>query len=86
VARPDRLSRRALDAVVSGSRLRDLLINSGVRLLPVTADHAAEVDRLPPVHADPFDRILIAQARMEPMRLLTVDSELPPYGEAVLLV
>ena len=76
----------AVDAVVSGSRLSELLLQSGVGLLPVTADHAAEVDHLPSIHGDPFDRILIAQARVEPMRLLTVDPELPKYGEAALLL
>lgn len=81
-----RRKRDAIDAVVSGSRLLDLLTQSGVRLLSITAEHAAEVDHLPPIHGDPFDRILIAQARVEPMRLLTVDPELPKYGEVALLL
>lgn len=76
----------ARDAVVSGTDFAGLLAESGVDILPVTAAHAAEVDHLPPIHGDPFDRLLIAQARVEPMRLVTVDSELPAYGDLVLLV
>ncbi|MDQ2828016.1 MAG: type II toxin-antitoxin system VapC family toxin [Chloroflexota bacterium] len=54
--------------------------------LPFTADHAGEVARLPDYHRDPFDRTLIAQARREPMRLLTHDAVVAAYGESVLLV
>ena len=38
---------------------------------PIRAEHAIAVEQLPPLHADPFDRLLLAQARVEPMRLLT---------------
>ena len=51
--------------------------------LPVTVEHAARVARLPPVHRDPFDRLLVAQALTEPMRLLTTDVVLAGYGELV---
>ncbi len=54
--------------------------------LPFTADHAAEVARLPHHHRDPFDRALVAQARREPMRLLTHDGVIAAYGESVILV
>jgi PIN domain nuclease of toxin-antitoxin system len=81
-----RRSAQARDAVVSGKRLLELLIDSGVSLLPVMAHHAAAVDDLPHIHGDPFDRLLVAQAQVEPMRLVTVDAELPKYGDLVLLV
>ena len=62
-----------------GSRLLELLTQSGVGLLPVTADHAAEVDHLPPIHGDPFDRALIAQATVEGMTFVTTDTIVRSY-------
>jgi PIN domain nuclease of toxin-antitoxin system len=56
---------------------------SGFRELPVTARHAAAVAKLPLHHADPFDRMLLAQAFLEPLRLVTVDKALVVYGGAV---
>ena len=57
---------------------------SGFRELPVRAAHAAYVSSLPLHHTDPFDRLLIAQAMMEPLRLLTADKALTPYSELVM--
>ena len=51
--------------------------------LPITNDHAAAVARLEPIHRDPFDRMLIAQALHESALLLTADRALEPYGAAV---
>jgi PIN domain nuclease of toxin-antitoxin system len=59
---------------------------SGFEELPVRAAHAAAVQRLPLHHADPFDRLLVAQALTEPLRLLTADPALTAYGEMVDLV
>jgi PIN domain nuclease of toxin-antitoxin system len=56
---------------------------SGFVELPVLSRHAAEVSRLPMHHNDPFDRLLVAQARAEPLRLLTADAMLCRYGELV---
>jgi PIN domain nuclease of toxin-antitoxin system len=56
---------------------------SGFQELPVTARHAAAVAKLPRHHADPFDRMLIAQAFLEPLRLVTADKVLGAYGGAV---
>jgi PIN domain nuclease of toxin-antitoxin system len=56
---------------------------SGFQELPVTARHAAAVAKLPLHHADPFDRMLIAQAFLEPLRLVTADKGLVAYGGAV---
>jgi len=55
----------------------------GFMELPVTAKHAAMVATLPGWHRDPFDRMLIAQALSEPLRLLTADAALKPYSELV---
>jgi PIN domain nuclease of toxin-antitoxin system len=54
--------------------------------LPITHHHAAGVARLEPIHRDPFDRMLIAQAVQESALLLTADRTLEPYGEAVHLI
>ena len=59
---------------------------SNFRSLPVTDAHAVAVEALPPHHSDPFDRLLIAQARTEPMRLLSHDAALAAYGELVVAV
>jgi PIN domain nuclease of toxin-antitoxin system len=54
--------------------------------LDITADHAAAVERLPPIHRDPFDRLLVAQAQHESATLLTADRTLAGYGSFVRLV
>jgi PIN domain nuclease of toxin-antitoxin system len=54
--------------------------------LPVNAAAAARVVDLPLHHRDPFDRLLVAQAMAEPMRLYTADPLLPPYSELVQLL
>jgi PIN domain nuclease of toxin-antitoxin system len=59
---------------------------SGFIELAVTAAHAAQVARLPSHHTDPFDRILIAQALVEPLRLLTADGSLARYSDLVIEV
>ena len=53
---------------------------------PITGDHAAAVARLPNFHRDPFDRMLVAQAKMEPLVLLTNDAALAAYGDCVEIV
>ena len=59
---------------------------SGFRELMISAKHAAKVHELPLYHHDPFDRLLIAQALIEPMRFLTADSVLEQYSELVMMV
>ena len=71
------------DMPISGTEARQLFIEAGYAELPITAQHAAVTEELPLHHADPFDRILIAQAVSEPMRLLTHDSQLPAYGDCI---
>ena len=57
---------------------------SGFRELPFDVRHGLEIARLPPFHADPFDRMLIAQARVEGLTLVTADRALMPYGVPIL--
>jgi PIN domain nuclease of toxin-antitoxin system len=71
---------------VSGAEAKSWFTRAGYTLLPVTADHAALVEELPPHHADPFDRILIAQALDEPLRLVTHDPTVARYSDTVILV
>ena len=55
------------------------LVDGGYVELPVTGGHAATVATLPPLHKDPFDRLLIAQALSENISLLTADAQLADY-------
>lgn len=55
------------------------LRENGYQELPVTATHAAAVDLLPPIHSDPFDRLLVAQAQAEAHTLLTADTTVARY-------
>lgn len=71
---------------VSGADAARYFEEAGYTLLPITAEHAAATENLPIHHADPFDRMLIAQSLAEPLRLVTHDSMLAKYGAGVLLV
>ncbi len=68
----------------------DLLVNeianSGFLELPVRAAHAAYTRHLPDIHRDPFDRLLIAQAMTEPLRLVTADGQLEKYTDLVMRI
>jgi|SRR5688572_18369460 PIN domain nuclease of toxin-antitoxin system len=57
----------------------DRMRGSGVAALPVDHGHALQVAVLPPHHRDPFDRLLVAQAQLEALVLLTADRSLRPY-------
>ena len=59
---------------------------SGFMHLPVSAAHAAGVVGLEPYHNDPFDRLLIAQALAEPLKLVTADALLKRYSDLVMVV
>jgi len=63
--------------------LRRGLLDNNYSELPVTSEHAVALDRLPPIHKDPFDRILLAQALVEGIVLLTVDPVLAQYDGPV---
>jgi PIN domain nuclease of toxin-antitoxin system len=66
--------------------LRRTVLDSGFVELPVLGAHTEALVRLPPIHKDPFDRLLVAQAMSEPMRLLTADRVLAGYGAHVEVV
>lgn len=58
--------------------------NAGFDIIDVTAHHAAFVERLPPLHSDPFDRLMLAQAILENMQFVTYDRLLSRYDVAML--
>lgn len=70
-----------LDADVQ--MLRAASSQSGFLELPVLGIHAETLAKLPMLHKDPFDRLIVSQAITEPMRLLTSDSELEAYSSLV---
>ena len=74
------------DMPVSGARAAELCAQAGYRELPVAWRHAVAADTLPRLHADPFDRILVAQANAEPMRLLSRDPVVVGYGAMAMAV
>jgi PIN domain nuclease of toxin-antitoxin system len=74
------------DFRVDVAAIADALPAMGLAELPVTATHAVAVTRLPAVHRDPFDRLLIAQSIAEPLVLVTNDAVLARYSESVRVV
>ena len=59
--------------------LDDVIPHFGIREIPVTWDHVRKVRDLPRVHSDPFDRVLVAQAMVEDLILVTADAALTRY-------
>jgi len=81
--------KRALDRAdfrTDAGVLRAGLLANGYAELPVEGRHVLSLTTLPPLHADPFDRILIAQAMAEGLILLTADRRVADYGGPVRLV
>lgn len=66
--------------------LRRGLLDNGYIELAMTSDHAVAIDGLPLLHRDPFDRILIAQATVEGILLLSTDSQVSQYRGPIRLV
>lgn len=67
------------DFKVDARLLRRGLLDNGYSELPVASEHAVAIDSLPSLHKDPFDRMLVAQAMIEGITLLTADSILAQY-------
>ena len=67
------------DFAVDARLLRRGLLDNGYSELPIVSDHVVAIDSLPPIHKDPFDRILVAQATVEGVTLLTNDSLVSQY-------
>jgi PIN domain nuclease of toxin-antitoxin system len=67
------------DFTVDAWLLRRGLLDNGYSELPITSDHVVATESLPSIHKDPFDRILVAQATVEGVTLLTIDSFVSQY-------
>ncbi len=76
--------KRALGKLELPDDWADVLAGESLRRMPVTWEHAVRVARLPPLHRDPFDRILVAQALVEELVLVTGDDLLVDYGAPTL--
>ncbi len=74
------------DFKVEPRQLRRGLVENGYQELMISSAHALAIEQLPPIHKDPFDRLLVAQAQAEGIVLLTADSLVGQYGEMVQLV
>ena len=74
------------DMPVSGPDALRYFTESGYRFLAVEPEHAAAVGDLPAHHQDPFDRILVAQALVEPMRLMTRDATVALYSDTIIKI
>ena len=77
---------RPTEMPVNASQMIRFCRESGIMELPVHFRHSQRVATLPLYHNDPFDRMLVAQAMEDGMRLLSHDQKLPPYGDVVLSV
>jgi PIN domain nuclease of toxin-antitoxin system len=68
------------DFKVDARLLRRGLLDNGYSELPIISDHVVATESLPLLHRDPFDRILVAQATVEGVTLLTIDSQVSQYA------
>jgi PIN domain nuclease of toxin-antitoxin system len=67
------------DFSVDARLLRRGLLDNGYEELPILSEHVVEIESLPAIHKDPFDRLLVAQATVEGIALLTLDSVVARY-------
>lgn len=75
---------KLVDATGVIPRLPDVLLERGMTELPVTVAHAVEAGALPGPHRDPFDRMLIAQSRIEQVPVVTIDPVFQTYAVDVI--
>lgn len=76
----------ANDMPVSAQEALGYFRDAGYALLDIASAHTVAVERLPMLHANPFDRILVAQALTVPLRLLTHDARVARYSDTVIVV
>jgi PIN domain nuclease of toxin-antitoxin system len=74
------------DMPVSSQDAMRYFQESGYHFLAIDAEHAIAVEELPAHHQDPFDRMLVAQALVEPMRLMTHDSLVALYSDTIIKI
>ena len=71
---------------VSAREAKEAFVTNGYVELPFGSSHAGAMDDLPMLHRDPFDRMILAQAKGEGMKLLSHDNRFPAYGDFVIAV
>jgi PIN domain nuclease of toxin-antitoxin system len=74
----------SLGKLRSPAPFAEAVLTAGFEALPVTFEHAQQVRELPPHHRDPFDRMLVAQAQLEGLTIVTRDPIFDAYGVPVL--
>ena len=74
------------DMPVSAEQALQAFKDAGYVMLDIKPQHTLRVEQLPPIHRDPFDRMLVAQALCEPLILVTCDPLVAQYGSGVLKV
>ena len=74
------------DMPVSSQDALGYFRQAGYRLLGIEPEHAVAVEGLPKHHTDPFDRLLVAQALVEPMRLITHDAKVALYSDTIIYI
>jgi len=79
-----KITRRDLTADLD--ELRTALYSNAFTILPITVEHACATATLPWHHKDPFDRMLVAQAITEPLRLMTANHQLELYSDLIIRV
>lgn len=75
---------RAFGKIAFPDGLVEALVAGGFSPLPITAEHAQRAPVLPDHHRDPFDRLLVAQAQLEALTLVTADRRLQPYDVEII--
>ena len=76
--------KKTLGKLESPDNLKEVIVDSGFELMPIDYEHAWQVKDLPSHHRDPFDRLLISQAKTESLTLVTRDSWLKTYNVPIL--
>ena len=76
--------KQAIGKIVEPVNLPETIRDCGFRELPITFDHAITAGRLPMIHRDPFDRMLVAQAKCDELTLVTRDPHCQKYEVAIL--
>lgn len=79
-----KISLKKLQITVPFAELKALIIKHGIEILPITFEHTKVVIDMPLHHRDPFDRLLIAQAQTEQMKLVSKDQNFPLYAVDVI--
>ena len=76
--------KKALGKLETPENLKEMIADSGFELIPIDYEHAWQVKDLPFHHKDPFDRLLVTQAKVEHLTIVTRDPKLKPYNIPIL--